>query len=127
MRALLIADALGLVFFTVSGAQLAQAAALPASIVVLMGVITGVAGGVLRDVLTTEVPVVFRPGSLYATAAIAGVSLYLKLEECGVPREVAALLVMAAIAGLRFAAILWRLRLPVFELRAPAEREAGSG
>jgi uncharacterized membrane protein YeiH len=115
-RALLIADAIGLAFFAIGGAQLAEAARLPGSIVVLMGVMTGVAGGVLRDVLTAEVPLVFRPGSLYATAAIAGVTLYLLLQWLGVPRELAAVGGMAFIAALRFAAILWGLTLPAFEL-----------
>jgi uncharacterized membrane protein YeiH len=121
-RALLIADAIGLAFFAIGGAQLAEAAQLSGSIVVLMGVMTGVAGGVLRDVLTAEVPLVFRPGSLYATAAIAGVSAYLLLQRIGAPRDVAALAGMGCIAGLRFAAILWGLTLPAFELpERPAE------
>lgn len=115
-RALLIADAIGLAFFTIGGAQVAEASGLPPAIVVLMGVMTGVAGGVLRDVLTAEVPLIFRPGSLYATAAIAGVALYLLLQQLLFPREVAAVLGMIFIAGLRFAAILWGLTLPAFEL-----------
>lgn len=119
-RALLIADALGLAFFAIAGAQLAEAARLHGSIVVLMGVITGVAGGILRDVLTAEVPLVFQPGKLYATAAILGVTLYLLTQWLGVPRTFAALLGMASIAALRFAAILWGLTLPAFVLPEPA-------
>jgi uncharacterized membrane protein YeiH len=115
-RALLIADAIGLAFFAIGGAQRAEAANLAPSIVVLMGVMTGVAGGVLRDVLTAEVPLVFRPGSLYATAAIAGVTLYLLLQHLGAPQDVSAVAGMVSIAGLRFAAILWGLSLPTFEL-----------
>jgi uncharacterized membrane protein YeiH len=115
-RALLIADAIGLAFFTIGGAQLAEAAGLAGSIVVLMGVMTGVAGGVLRDVLTSEVPLVFRPGSLYATTAIIGVTAYLLLQRVGAPRDLAAMVGMGSIAGLRFAAILWGLTLPAFEL-----------
>jgi uncharacterized membrane protein YeiH len=121
-RALLIADAIGLAFFTIGGAQLAEAAGLAGTIVVLMGVITGVAGGVLRDVLTAEVPLVFRPGSLYATAAIAGVVLYLSMRRIGFPIDVSAVAGMIFIAGLRFAAILWGLTLPAFELPQGEER-----
>jgi uncharacterized membrane protein YeiH len=113
-RALLIADGIGLAFFAIAGAQLAEASALPGSIVVLMGVTTGVAGGVLRDVLTAEVPIVFRPGSLYATTAIAGVSLYLLLQLAGAPRDASALIGMVCIAGMRFAAILLGVGLPAF-------------
>jgi uncharacterized membrane protein YeiH len=53
---LLIADAFGLALFTISGAQIAEARGLPAIIVVVMGAITGTAGGVLRDVLCGEIP-----------------------------------------------------------------------
>lgn len=116
VRALLIADALGLALFTISGAQLAEAAGLPGAIVVVMGVITGVAGGVLRDVLTAEVPLVLRPGTLYATTAIAGATVYLLLQAAGLARSPAALSGMAMVAALRFGAILWGLRLPVFIL-----------
>lgn len=115
-RALLIADALGLAFFAISGAQLAELRGHGGGIVVLMGVMTGVAGGVLRDVLTAEVPLVFRPGSLYATAAIGGVTLYLLLQWIGLPRDAAAVAGMGSIVALRFAAILWGLSLPTFEV-----------
>jgi len=110
---LLVADALGLALFTISGAQVAEAQGLPALIVVTMGAITGAAGGVLRDVLCNEVPLLFGPSdTLYATAAIAGASAYLGLQAAGVERTVAALLGMAVVAGLRLAAIAWQLRLP---------------
>jgi uncharacterized membrane protein YeiH len=61
-RALLVADALGLAFFTIGGVQITQQAGHSDPIALLMGTITGVAGGVLRDVLTAEIPLIFRPG-----------------------------------------------------------------
>jgi len=115
-RTLLIADALGLAFFTISGVQIAQQAGHSDPIALLMGTITGVAGGVLRDVLIGEIPLIFRPGRLYATAAIAGAGLYVVLAGRGVSKETAAVAGMAAIAGLRLAAIFWRLELPVVPL-----------
>jgi len=78
-----------------------------------MGTITGVAGGVLRDVLLGEIPLVFRPGRLYATAAIVGAGLYVLLAGRGVSKETAAVAGMAAITGLRLAAIFWGLDLPM--------------
>ena len=116
-NALSIADALGLALFTITGAQIAQRAMMSPIVVVLMGTMTGVAGGVIRDVLSAEVPLIFRKGELYATAAIAGATLYLVLEAVGTPRPVAALIGMATIAGLRLAAILWGLHLPVLPVR----------
>jgi uncharacterized membrane protein YeiH len=111
---LLIADALGLALFTISGAQVAEERHLPGVIVVVMGTITGTAGGLLRDVLSAEVPLLLRQTDLYATASIAGATAYLVLQAAGLERTHAALAGMAVVAGLRLAAILWRLRLPVF-------------
>jgi uncharacterized membrane protein YeiH len=113
---LLIADALGLALFTISGAQVAEERNLPGMIVVIMGTITGTAGGLLRDILSAEVPLLLRQADLYATTAIAGATAYLALQAAGLNQTLAALAGMAAVAGLRLAAILWRLRLPVFLL-----------
>lgn len=115
-RALLVVDALGLAFFTIGGVRIALEAGHPAPVAALMGIITGVAGGVIRDVLTAEIPMVLRPGRLYATAAIAGASLYLLLAWARVPEAAAGYAGMAAIAALRFAAIRWDLGLPVVRL-----------
>ena len=114
--ALAVADALGLALFTISGAQVAEERGLPWLTVVVMGTVTGSAGGVLRDVLSGEVPLLFRQTDLYATAAIVGVVFYLALEKGGVGQEPASYLGMTAVAGLRFAAIRWRLKLPVFHV-----------
>lgn len=111
-----VADALGLALFSVSGAQIAEQAGLPGMIVVLMGTITGSAGGVLRDVLSAEVPILLRQTELYATASIVGTSIYLVLETTDVARNIAALIAMMVVAAIRLAAIYWGLRLPVFRV-----------
>jgi uncharacterized membrane protein YeiH len=121
---LLIADAIGLALFTISGAQIAEGQNLSGVIVVLMGTITGTVGGVLRDILSAEVPLLLRQGELYATAAIAGVTCYLLLQAAGVEPTCAALGGMATVAGLRLAAIWWRLQLPVFNVPAEHEQSA---
>ncbi len=110
--ALLIADAFGLAFFTISGVQIALQARQPAVIAVLMGTITGVAGGMLRDVLTGEIPLILRPGRLYATAAIVGAVVFVVLGKSSLGPEAAALLGMAVAAGLRLVAIAYGLKLP---------------
>jgi uncharacterized membrane protein YeiH len=114
-NSLLIADALGLALFTIMGAQVAEGAGLSAIIVVLMGTMTGVAGGVIRDVLSAEVPLILRR-DLYATAAIAGASLYLLVQQVGLAQPGAAFLGIAAVTLLRLLAILRGWRLPVFRL-----------
>jgi len=114
--ALLYADALGLALFAVSGAQIAEAESLAPIIVVLMGTITGVAGGVLRDVLCAEIPLVLRR-DVYATAAVAGTSVYWLVQFAGAPRAWAFGAGMCVVVALRFAAIRWGLRLPTLRLR----------
>ncbi len=113
--ALLLADALGLALFTISGAQIAQAAGVPAALVVVMGALTGAAGGAVRDVLTAEIPLILRR-DVYATAAIVGACVYLALEAVGLDRGVAGVAGMVAVALLRLAAIYRGLHLPVFSL-----------
>jgi uncharacterized membrane protein YeiH len=124
---LLIADALGLGLFTISGAQVAVEAELPGIIAVIMSVITGVAGGVVRDVLTAEIPIILRRGHLYATAAITGATLYLLLDALGVPRPLPSLMGTTSVVLLRFASILWGLQLPVFSLSDASEERTGEG
>jgi len=114
---LLIADALGLALFALTGAELAEEAKLPAIIVVLTGTITGVAGGIVRDVLTAQVPLILRH-DIYASAAIAGIVSYLTLQKLGTPRRWAFAFGLVTVAGLRLAAIAWGFQLPVFSLPA---------
>lgn len=112
-RALFVADALGLAFFTISGVQIAEQSGLSGLLAPIMGVITGVVGGVARDVLLAEIPLILRRGQLYASAAIAGAALYPLLERAGMSRDAAAIAGMATIAFVRFAAIAYRIELPV--------------
>ena len=113
--ALLVADALGLALFAMSGAQIAEAAGLSPIIVVLMGTMTGVAGGVLRDVLTGVIPLILRR-DIYATAAIAGIALYLLLQALGTKRAWAFGMGIVVVASLRLLAILWSWQLPLFRM-----------
>ena len=115
-KALLVADALGLAAFSVAGAQIAQRSGLNPVSGVALGMITGSFGGVLRDVLTAEIPLLFRQGALYATAAVAGTTVYFILDALRVPRQAATLTGMAVVAAVRFASIWWRVELPVFTL-----------
>jgi len=109
---LLVADALGLGLFAISGARLAENEGLGPLIVVLMGTMTGVTGGVLRDVITARVPLILRQ-DIYATAAILGIVGYLGLQAAGLGRTPAAISGMLFVVVLRLAAIRWGLHLPV--------------
>lgn len=110
-KALLIADAFGLALFTVSGAQIAEQLALPALIVVLMAAITGTAGGVLRDVLCAEVPLILKQ-DIYATASLAGATVYVAGRHWAFDATIVALSAMATVFALRMAAIFLNWHQP---------------
>lgn len=114
---LLVADALGLALFAISGAQVAEARGHAAIIVVLMGTMTGTAGGMLRDMMSAQVPLIFRK-DIYASAAIAGIVAYLLLQALGVRRSWAIGAGVLVILGLRLGAVLWGWHLPQLHLAA---------
>jgi uncharacterized membrane protein YeiH len=127
--ALLYADAVGLALFSVSGAQIAERAGLPAMAGIVLGTITGSAGGAVRDVLSAEIPLVLRRGNLYASAAILGTAVYFALVALGAARGVATWAGMFVVAAVRLASIVWGLQLPVFALEGdgvPAPRDRTS-
>lgn len=118
-RALQYADAIGLAFFSIAGARIAEAGGLSPFVAAIMGAITGCAGGLIRDVLVAEVPLVFRQSELYVTACVAGIVLYFGLEGVGVAPEFASTLGIATIALIRLASIRWTITLPVLKLPPP--------
>lgn len=115
-RLFLLPDAFGLALFTVSGTQAALAMGAPWLVASLMGVLTGVAGGIVRDVLCNDVPLVFA-GELYATASWAGALLLLALRHLEVSPGWAALAGGALVLLLRLGALRYRWGLPVFTAR----------
>jgi uncharacterized membrane protein YeiH len=115
-RLFLLPDALGLALFTVVGTEAALGVGAHWTVASLMGVITGVFGGILRDMLCNEVPLVFS-GELYATASWAGALLLVGLLALGVSAGWAALAGGVAVLALRLCAIAFRWRLPVFIAR----------
>ena len=117
-RALLVADAFVLAAFAMIGTRKGLTLGFTAPVCVLLGVVTGVAGGILRDVLTRELPLVFRREiHLYATAALIGSGLCVALNLLGAGEMVATLAGGIVVLLLRLAGIYWKLSLPIFETR----------
>jgi len=112
----LVPDALGLALFTIVGTQAAMTYGAPWFVASFLGVVTGVFGGVLRDILCNEVPLVFT-GELYATASWVGAIAFIALLHAGVAASVAGPIAMAAIFLSRIGAIHWHLTLPNFRAR----------
>ncbi|WP_339857235.1 trimeric intracellular cation channel family protein [Pseudohongiella acticola] len=113
MFSLRVADAFGLALFALLGASYAEAAQAPALIVILMGTMTGVTGGVLRDIVTARVPLIMQR-EIYASAAIAGVAAYLLMQALGLPQPVAFVGGVIVVVALRLGALRWNLHLPTF-------------
>jgi len=108
-----LADALGLATFCVTGAERALAAGVDPSIAVLLGVISGIVGGIIRDVLCGEVPLILR-SELYATPALLGAVVMVGLASVLPGTALASWIGLLAAFGLRLAALRWKLSLPVF-------------
>ncbi len=111
-RAIIFADALGLGLFSAVGASVAQEMQMPLFICVMMGVITAIFGGVLRDVICNEIPLVFRRGQLYATCAFVGCWVYLILNLLDVHQTLALLSSILVTFVMRLLAVRFDLKLP---------------
>lgn len=107
-------DTVGLAFFSINAARVTLQLGHSSLIAVVMGTITGVFGGLVRDVLVNEVPMIFRRGQLYGTAVIAGCGLYVALMHYGLAPKWAAALGTLTVMLLRAAAMVFNIRLPVF-------------
>ncbi len=113
-RLFLYPDAVGLALFTIIGTQAALQWHTPWLVASVMGVITGVFGGVLRDIFCNQLPLIFLPGELYATAAWIGALLLIALQELGFDAALSAWIAMGVVFLLRAAAIRFQIRLPTF-------------
>jgi uncharacterized membrane protein YeiH len=107
-----LVDAMGLALFTLTGVGFALHGGLPPFVASLIGVVTGTFGGVLRDVVSMEIPVIFRPGELYAVSSFAGAWVFLGATWIGLAPVLGAALAFAAIVGLRMASVRWGVRVP---------------
>jgi uncharacterized membrane protein YeiH len=124
LKLLLWADAVGLAVFAVLGAQTALAAGVPLIIAALLGVVSATFGGLIRDIICRETPLILLK-EIYVTAALVGASLYVCLIELEVATGVAMLAGCGATFVVRGLALVYSLSLPVFVHRN--DREGGAG
>jgi uncharacterized membrane protein YeiH len=108
----LVFDAAGLALFAVTGATKALMYGLNPVMATLLGMLTGIGGGIARDVLLAQIPAVLR-ADLYAVAALAGAAVVVIAHETGLPSEPAVLVGAALCFGLRVLAIRNKWQLPV--------------
>ena len=105
-KLIVIADAIGLGLFSIAGVSAALDANMPIFIASMMGVITGIFGGVLRDIVCNEVPMVFRDGKPYAICSFLGSWMYLLMRQFEFPHDFALWSSATFITGLRL--LTWR-------------------
>jgi len=122
-QALLWADAVGLSLYAVLGAETALLAGMPPWSAVLLGVVTACFGGVLRDVVCNEIPLLLRR-EIYALAALAGAAVFVLLRVNGVWRDPALWSGLAVAFAIRAAAIARGWSLPVYRPRDARARRS---
>jgi uncharacterized membrane protein YeiH len=110
-RPILVFDAGGLALFCVTGASTALAYRLGAVEAVVLGAITGVGGGALRDVLLREIPIVLRSG-LYAVPALVGAAIVVIASEAGTHNMAVPIIGAAVCFAIRIAGVHYDLSLP---------------
>ena len=113
-RTFVFFDTIGISFFTILGVEKALSLGVRPEIAAIMGMFTAIMGGVIRDTLTNELPVLFRK-EIYATACLAGAILYLILHWFGVDRDINLVISIVVIFIIRILAVKFKLSLPTFK------------
>lgn len=104
-------DTLGIGFFTVLGVEKALSLGVRPEIAAIMGMFSAVMGGVIRDTLTNEIPILFRK-EVYASACLAGAVLYVVLNYFEVDRSYNLLISMSLVISIRMISMKYKLSLP---------------
>lgn len=107
-------DTLGLALFTIAGIQKTLEAGFPFWVAIIMGCITGAAGGVMRDVFVNETPLIFRK-EIYAIACIIGGLVYQLCYMLNLSVEVAVVSTFVTVVVVRMLAVKYRISLPVLK------------
>ena len=112
-RLFLILDAMGLIAFTIIGCNVALTLNYSLTVVIMAGIVTGIFGGILRDIFCNRTPMVLRK-ELYASVSLLVALLYLGLKALHINHDINLLVSFSLGLALRLAAIHWSWQLPVF-------------
>ena len=114
LKLFLILDALGLSAFVILGTQKILSHGMSAGVAIVGGMVTGICGGMLRDILCNDIPLVLRK-ELYAVIALAGALLYITLAHAHVPGNINVLITLIAIFTTRLLSIFFHIEMPKFD------------
>lgn len=121
MKLFLVLDAVGLSAFVIIGTERVLAHGMSAGIAIISGMLTGICGGMIRDILCNDIPLVLRK-ELYAVIALAGALLYIILEHYAVPHNISILVVLLSIFTTRVLAIFFHIQMPIFDYSASIKK-----
>ena len=112
-RTLLLFDSLGISLFAIVGTEKALSVGVSPEVAAIMGMFSAVMGGVIRDTLVNETPVIFRK-EIYASACLAGAVFYLIMSAIGMDRDLNVIISVSIIVIIRLVAVKYHLSLPRF-------------
>ncbi len=114
---LFLFDTIGLGVFTITGVEAGIQHGLSPIISIALGAITGTFGGVIRDILCNEIPVIFRK-EIYATACLIGALAYVILFDLGVDKDVIYIITSLIVISIRLVVVKFKIALPSFTMEA---------
>ena len=112
-KSLFLFDTIGLGIFTITGVEIGVKSGLDPIISITLGAMTGTFGGVIRDILCNEIPVIFRK-EIYATACLIGGLAFVILYETGVEKDIIYLVTSLTVISIRLLVVKYKISLPSF-------------
>ncbi|RKN81380.1 trimeric intracellular cation channel family protein [Ulvibacterium marinum] len=115
-KSLFIFDTIGLAIFTISGVQIGVSANLDPAVSVVLGIMTGCFGGVIRDILCNEIPIIFRK-EIYALASLAGAVCFIILYSLNFNENISHISTITLVVVIRVLAVRFSISLPTYTIK----------
>ncbi|QCX00629.1 trimeric intracellular cation channel family protein [Aggregatimonas sangjinii] len=116
VKSLFIFDTIGLAIFTISGVQIGVSANLDPAVSVVLGIMTGCFGGVIRDILCNEIPIIFRK-EIYALASLAGGICFIILYSLNFDKNISYISTILLVVVIRVFAVRFGIGLPTYSIK----------